>query len=647
MSILLRRARGSLAVVALFSSLLFAAPSLALAEEASTSGNAYSIPPGPLRAVLEAFVAQADLRLAADAGLTAGKHSAGLKGEFTVTEALHDILAGTGLDYRLGGMNSDDGNVLTLVRAAETGEDPAKLDSVTVTGEKFERTLLETLSSVVVVTAADLAEHGDRSLTDVMLRTPGVYAQSGNENWGIRGVPASGFDDQGPVTVNGAVAVYIDGVVQPHRAVTVNPLPLWDVASIEIFRGAQSTLQGRNALAGAIFINTNDPAYEPEFAARVNAGNHDQQGLSLLAGGGLVDGIMAGRFTVDYQETGGYIDNVTLGTDAFARRDITARGKLLVQPSGRLDMLFLLAHNDREMGENAVAAVNGEPLYYEIFYNTPGSTETVQDTVSAKIDYFLGSAWTLTSETSGTSSEYDSILDFDQAPTDTWVVYRAHANDLWSEELRLNYETATLRAYTGLYVSELSIDADDRLDIEGTNALHVLTDTRISNHAVFGEMNWDFAPSWQLIAGLRYDREDNDTNILYPVDAFGLGSTPSAALSDSFDAVLPKLGTNYRLADDHRLGFVVQRGYRAGGVHLRPAAAHETYEPEFTTNYEFSYRGAWPASGARIIANLYHTDWKDQQVRILDDNGFLRIVNAARSELTGLEVAAEYELDEN
>ena len=635
-----RRNRCLLSVVTILLITLSGISVAASAQEPTVEASRYSIAGGDLRRVIEQIAEQADLQLTDESAPMTGKRSAGVTGEFTTREALRRILAGTGLDFRL------DGNELTLVEAGDTDQ-PARLNAIRVSGEKFDRTLQETLSSVAVFTAKDLAEHADRSLTDVMLRTPGVYAQSGNENWGVRGVPASGFDDQGPVTINGAVAVYIDGVAQPHRAVTINPLPLWDIESIEIFRGAQSTLQGRNALAGAIIINTNDPSYEPEFAARVNAGNYGQLGGSFLAGGAIKDGVVAGRFTVDWQETDGYIDNVTLGTDAFARRSFTTRGKLLVQPNEKLDILFMVAGNDREMGENAVAAVNGEPRYYEIEYNTPGHTDSTQDMASAKLDYYITPGWTLTSETAVTHNEYDSVLDFDQTPTDRWEVFRAHVNDLWSEELRLGYESASVRAHAGLYLSELSVAADDRLDIDGTNVLRALTDTTVRNHAVFGEFDWDFAPRWQLVAGLRYDNEENDTHIRYPVDAFGLASTSETVREDSFDALLPKLGTSFDLTPDQRIGFVAQRGYRAGGIHLRTAAAHETYEPEFTNNYELSYRGSWPGHDARFNANIYHTDWKDQQVRILDNNGFLSIVNAARSKLTGVEVTAEHDVDEH
>lgn len=620
------------------------------AEPAGAAKHQYAIKAGSLGDVLAQFAAISGVRLSFDPALVAGKNSNGLQGAYSVNEGVSKLLANSGFEL------VDLGDGAYSLRKAPVAVSKPKVEAmaaeettlpevvVTVKGEKIERRLEDALSSVVVATSEDMREHGDQTLEDVMMRTPGVYMQSGSESWGIRGVPASGFDDQGPVTINGAVAVYVDGTLQPHRLVTMNPLPLWDAEQIEIFRGPQSTVQGRNALAGAVIVQTRDPSYEPELSAQINAGNYGQSGMSVLAGGALVEGVAAGRLALDYQETDGYIDNKTLGKDAYAQRNFNARGKLLLQPNEQLDILLTAARSEHDRGENAVAAVNGRPQYYKIFYDTDARSSIDQNATSAKIDYYLNDAWTLTSLTTGSWSDYDSLLDFDQTAATNREVVRDHQQQMLSQEFKLGYEAEKLRGHVGLYLNRLAIDTHDLLNFGATTILEARGDTKINNQALFGELNWDFAPQWQLIAGMRYDHEKNDTEIRYPVDSFGLASAPATDQSQTFNAFLPKLGLSYRLAPDHLLGFVAQRGYRAGGVHLRPAAAHETYDPEFTDNYELSYRGAWLDKRLRARANLYYTDWKDQQVRILDSNGFLSVANAAQSEMHGIELATEYDM---
>jgi iron complex outermembrane recepter protein len=601
------------------------------------------IPAQPLDKALNTLAKQSGERIVFSTDITEKISAPAVKGVLSARQALQKLLAGSGLILQETG---DKGFTVIKAPVSKVELETETLSEVVVTvkGEKIERRLEDTLSSVVVATSEDIKENGDRSLEDVMMRTPGVYMQSGSENWGIRGVPVSGFDDQGPVTVNGAVAVYVDGALQPHRMVTMSPLPLWDVDQVEVFRGSQSTVQGQNALAGAVIIQTRDPSYKPELSAQINAGNYGQQGISVLAGGALVEGTVAGRLTLDYQDTDSYIDNVALNKDAYGQRNFNARGKLLFQPTEQLDILLTATHSKYDQGENAVSAVNGRPNYYDIAYDTDASSSIDQNTIGLKLNYFLNDRWTLISETTGLSSDYDSLLDFDQTATANQEVARSHKQKMLSQEFRVGYAAETLRGHVGLYLNQFKLDTHDVLNFGSTTILESKGDTEINNQALFGELNWDFAKDWQLIAGMRYDREKNDTKVRYPIDGFGLASSANSIESKTFNAFLPKLGVSYHFAPEQLIGFVAQRGYRAGGVHLRTAALHEAYDPEFTNNYEFSYRGSWLSNHLRTRANLYFTDWKDQQVRILDNTGFLRITNAAKSEMRGLELANEYDV---
>ena len=512
---------------------------------------------------------------------------------------------------------------------------------ITVTGEKINRSLEQTQSSVAVVTDQQLREKQDRDLVDVFARTPGVYNQSGNENWGIRGVPVSGFDDQGPATLNGAVSVFVDGAVQPNRALTLSPMPLWDVDQVEVFLGPQSTTQGRNSLAGAVVIQTRNPTFEPSFSARTNMGSYGEQGAAVAGGGALVDDKIAGRIAVDYQEGDGYIDNVALHDDANPTRTGNARGKLLILPNDDLDVLLAYAHSESRKGDNSVMRQNDKIRYYKMTSNTKAYDKLEQDTLSAKVDYRLDDNWSLTSLTANTRSDYDARLDFDQSASANQVVLRKQDGDLFSQELRLNYSGDAVKSFVGAYYGHNTNNFHDRLLFDNILFGTAKGDTTIESKAVFGEINWTFAPRWTLITGLRYDHETNDTDIKQ--DDF---SSP-AKLSKSFDALLPKLGLDYELAANQYLGVMVQKGYRGGGVNVRAGGGHEGYDPEYTTNYELSYRGSFFDKTLRTRANLYYTDWKDQQVSVLERNtDFVQVFNAGSSDIKGLEVFVEKDLGE-
>lgn len=536
---------------------------------------------------------------------------------------------------------------LMAVTAAMAAEEPGakkalELKEVVVTGEKIERSQDKTLSSVAVVTSEDIRAHGDQDLQNVLDRTPGIYAQSGNENWGIRGIPVSGFDDQGPAAMNGAVSVYVDDALQVNRLLTHNPMLLWDMEQVEVYRGAQSTTQGRNSLAGAIIMKSKDPTFDPEFSVRSNAGKYGERGTSAMANGTLIDGLVAGRLAVDYQTSDGYIENEFLDMDANQLRSSNIRGKFLILPSDDMDLLLTFARTKQRSGLNAVAAVNGKPDYYSVYENTETYNTLAQNTATAKLDYRLDDFWTLTSVTSGTWSKYDSILDFDRTTTLTQTAPRHHEQTLGSQELRLGYSSEKVSGVMGAYLGRLKGEIDDQLVNNGAVLLNQKGETKINSHALFGELNWEFVDDWQLITGLRWDHEKNDTKIDYPVRIVA-APDPVADESISSSVLLPKIGISHDLTENQVVGLTWQRGYRSGGVNVRARARHEAYDPEFTSTYELAWRGNWLDRRLRTSLNLYHTSWKDQQVSFLNiADGTTQVTNAADSRMIGMEFSAEY-----
>lgn len=621
----------------LASSLLLGLSSMAQAA----SEVDFNLPAAPLEKSLNALASQSDVQILFSSDIAAGKTTPALRGRYTAAEALDKLLGSSGLKVQ----QQDEHTYIVVPDEAATPMSstapaaPIELAPVMVSGEKISRTLAQTQSSVVVETAESMRAHGDKDIGSVFARTPGVYTQAGNENWGIRGVPVSGFDDQGPATLNGAVSVYVDGAQQPNRALTLSPMSMWDVEQVEVLLGPQSTTQGRNSLAGAVVIQTRNPTFEPTFSAQTNAGNYGESGAAVAAGGALIDGVVAGRVAVDYQDGDGYIDNITTGSDANPNRNKNARGKLLILPNDDLDVLLTYAHHNSQQGDNSILRTDNDVQYYKVASNTEASDKLQQNTGTAKVDYRLGEAFTLTSLTSGTQSDYQSRLDFDQTATRNQEVARTQETHLFSQELRLAYEGDTLRGFAGVYYGRTSNAYHDRLSNNGNLLGTVKGYTRIHNKAVFGELNWTFVPDWTLITGLRYDNEQNDTDV--EQDDF---SSPGQ-VSKTFNALLPKLGLDYQFAADQYLGFVVQKGYRGGGVNVRAGGGHADYDPEYTINYELSYRGSWLDDSLRARANLYYTDWKDQQVSMLDSTGdFFQVYNAASSTIRGLELFVEQDL---
>jgi iron complex outermembrane recepter protein len=640
--------------VALCGFILAASPALVLADSVKTISEKqrYQLAAGPLGHVLAEFAALTGTRLSFDPALVAHLQSKGLQGNYTVNEGFEALLKGSdfvledkgGQQYSLkkAASVSSRSDVSSRSKpASSTAESIETLPEVTVKGEKIERKLSETFSSVAVATAEDIRTHADQSLTEIMARTPGVYTQSRNETWGIRGVPVTGFDDQGPLSLNNAVSVFVDGALQTSSMVTYSPLSTWDMKQVEIYRGSQSTVQGRNALAGAVIMQTNDPDFKNSLTLQGNAGNYHQQGGAFTANAELVPGVLAGRLAVNAQNEDGYIKNDFLDNDADRRWSLNARGKLLLLAGENTEALLTLAHTNYRAGSNGVTRINNQPQYYRLSQNSNAGDRVEQNESTLKLTHQLNNAWSLTSITSGTDAKYHSLLDFDQNITDSEEAARSHHTQLFSQEFRATYQSSPIKAHVGVYYGSSRIKFNDQLrEVGFAPFLMVGGESKIRNQAVFGEVNWDIDPNWQAIAGLRYDHEKNEANIDYVL------SNSQFNEQKTFGALLPKAGINYIWSSTQRAGFVVQRGYRGGGINMRVPSDHRPYDAEFTTTYEFSYRGSWPEYGLKTFANVYLTDWKDQQVRQRDSLRRLIVSNAARSRMRGLEASAEYTLND-
>lgn len=525
----------------------------------------------------------------------------------------------------------------TLAQVSAADKDA--LTTVVVTGEKIQRPLEKTLSSVAVTTDEELRNHADVDLHDVFLRTPGLFATEGNNTFSIRGIP---FDGIGSGSSD-VISVYVDDTLQSRRSNSFAPSSMWDIQQVEIYRGTQSLIQGRNALAGTIVIKSKDPTFTPEASLRTSVGAYGEHGSSAVVSGGLIDETLAGRLAFDYQEDDGYIDNVHLDNDANPTSDITLRGKLLIQPRSDLNVLLTLLHSQNEMGNQSVNKTeSGEVRFYEIATNVNAVDKVDKNTLNARVDYQIDTDWTLTSISAANRTDYEGLIDFGQdVSTYDDAFATDDIEDFFSQELRLAYDNhASVTGLVGVYL----FDSDrDRYDALEAFEFKRWTDVDISSAAVFGELSWQISPAWAVSAGVRYDREKYTHKTLEESSG---ERERSPTLDSTVDAWLPKFGLTYTIDDHQTVGVVAQRGYRAGGASYNFATLQLVeFDPEYTDNYELAYRGLWLDQRLRLNVNVYRIDWEDQQVSVLtdpaDDNSG-QIENAGESRLKGGEASVAF-----
>ncbi|MEC3909750.1 TonB-dependent receptor [Sphingobium sp. CR2-8] len=422
---------------------------------------------------------------------------------------------------------------------------------IIVTGQKANRTLQETPASVAVVTSETIANQNLLSVYDILERTPNLAVDGNKTTFSIRGIDAFNVSGGG----DGALAsVYLDGAVMPRTALTAGPLDLYDIAQVEVFRGPQSTVQGRNALAGAVIIRTTDPSYE--WSGRFRALMTDKDGqrrVGAAIGGPLVDGQVAFRLAGEIARADGLIHNVTTHKDADRRESETIRAKLLLTPDflPGLRVVATFMHDRHQRGtfySEFDAPYNGRD---RIATEDVMDDQTVRSDIgTVEIGYDLGGGLSLTSVTNYSDIRFRSVGDPDRGPTPGQTSRIYDPDKTFQQELRFNIDKSWVHGLIGGYYLR-----DDRrgYQFEATQSLNLtrlgldrqllamglpqatvnavlnlyggvvpirnsLSQPRLTeNYAGFADLTFPVTDRFRINVGLRYDHETQERGAIQTV----------------------------------------------------------------------------------------------------------------------------------
>lgn len=483
--------------------------------------------------------------ITAPSQLTHGKASSRVSGSLTAEQALSQALAGSGLTFR---KNSN--GAYSLARAAKVSQaasepKPQSLPTIVsatqdsqrlpiiVRGTKQKADVQEVVESVEVFTPERIDNEEIVDLLDVLLRVPNVSAGGGQGNdFSIRGIGRNGVAGFG-----GGIAsnVYVDGAPISSLALLRGPLGLWDTGQIEILRGPQSSVQGRNALAGAIVISTKDPTYELEGQFRATYARFDEIQLAGAISLPIIDNQVAARVAVDYQNSDGFIRNVPSGRLLNGRESIAVRGKLLIEPEALpgFSTKFTVDYADSTLGGPAPRVQAGlavtDPAFQDFDFfafddfgpflqNRPENLRGINETSLQLTDN-----WTLRSILTVEKTDVIRTFGLEEDLATTGEFTRNFVqNDVFSAEARFEFDYDSVTGFFGGYYYDEESDADNSTQnllarISPLTASANPSDSilfldssftsEIENFAAFGQLQWDVDESWRVNLGFRYDNE--------------------------------------------------------------------------------------------------------------------------------------------
>lgn len=544
------------------------------------------------------------------------------------------------------------------------------LKSVVITGSALRDTAAP--NNAATRSARQIDESASLTLEDVVGRMANVSTTYGLT---IRGISLYGPNGGNSKTST----VSIDGVPADNFGQEVGGLSVWDVSSVDVLRGPVSTAQGRHALAGAVIVKTRNPTDFWEMRGRASTSDPRGHNVAVAGGGPLVGDVLSIRISAQEQRDVGSVYNQTRNDKRWNRNDLKSlRGKLRLAPSGSdYSALLTLADNQRISGSAWAESTSASPSNRLVFANDLSlSNNNNRSTALEQTFPLAGWNWTVLSTWGRVRDNLVEDYDGSELPQGTFALSRH--DSLQTHELRGHFDTPAgsgrLSGVVGGYWSKKKVNARSVLALPAAYFLtelglcasraqcdvlypadsvlrHDLVALAITNSALFTEVDYRLG-ALTFTAGLRYDRETRGRR----VDGITSGDTDAASrlvndlrargdiASDEpqrqatdFRVWLPKLGIRYGFKPHWIIGLTAQRGFRTGGVNFNRQLGAQTFDPEFTNNYELSVTGK-PSDDLLVTMNVYRIDWRKQQVDIGSNDLSVLIVNSGRSRLHGFEL---------
>jgi iron complex outermembrane receptor protein len=575
--------------------------------------------------------------------------------------------------------------------------DTAPAEEVVVVARKREERLVDVPIAVTSLSADQLAKQGTVDLSGVQGTIPNVNlvqgrASSSNANIFIRGV---GQPDA-LQTFDPAVGIYVDGVYMSRiQGALFN---LFDVDHVEVLRGPQGTLYGKNTIGGAVNVVSRKPSLTTFKAlGSFTYGSYDQVLVNGYVSTPLSDTIAFSIAGV-YDKRDGTVTDPITGRHYNDRNTQAVRAILRMQPTDRFELIasgdYTRQRTRPSLGYQTAPLVRanllgGATVYPAFPYGpygykastslAPGQGQKLDHYgLSLTANYELSDALTLTSITASRNLKPDYFIDFDATQREIADSFVGVRQRQFSQELQLKLDTDALKGVFGLYYLDEHIKShqeayDDDLYTVGaipiTFTRYIDDAQRTRSYAAFGQLTYDFTDKLSVTGGLRYTKEKKRYD-RFTTTASSLAllngltfrfpqNLPAPYNGDdtvSFDAWTPSATLSYKPTRDTLLYASASRGFKSGGFNGRVNGAADVtqlvngvptlvpyFKPETVWTYEAGAKGNFLNGRVQLSGDVFWSDYKNFQARVgggsatAAANGSFPVLNAGKLRIWGVE----------
>ncbi|MDP2214120.1 TonB-dependent receptor [Phenylobacterium sp.] len=564
---------------------------------------------------------------------------------------------------------------MAVAPAAAVAQAPAQgvsvVEELVVTARRREETLKDVPVAVTAVTAERLEATGAADITRLQQSTPNLTVQVARGSNStlisfIRGVgqqdPLWGFEP--------GVGLYVDDVyiARPQGAV----LDIFDIERLEVLRGPQGTLYGRNTIGGAIKYVTAKIDGEPEMRFKGQLGSYNQRDFIGSAKGMVSDNLGVGLTWASFDRDG-YGTNLTTGAEHYNKDVSAARATVEFSPTPHL--FFRLAgdivtdRSNPRHGHRETAAFNianqpipgGEvlPNVYDTRAGAGDKNRVDSRGVSLLGEWAASESLTFKSISAYRTGETAGEIDFDTLPAPYLDIPARYNDHQFTQELQLLYSGDRVQAVGGLfYLNATAAGAFDTVLSQAALTIATAGHVDTESWSAFADVSFDLTEALTLSVGGRYTR-DEKTGVVYRQNFTGIRSplfgnplaTPGLVRSnftstDTYEKFTPRVSASYDFGSELTGYASYSQGFKSGGFDMRADAiltptSRDGYAPETVDSYEAGLKGYFFDRRLSLNTAVFYAQYQDQQVTLQTPVGASiasQVLNVGESHMSGVEV---------
>ena len=563
------------------------------------------------------------------------------------------------------------------------------LEEILVTARRREESLQDVPISITAFTEAALTNKGVKRLRDLEFSVPNVtFTDQGNAfgGFGIRGI----YTLVRSIGVESGVSVYVDGVYQGRNSNT--NIDVIGIERIEVLRGPQGTLFGRNTISGAVNITTKKPTEEFEGKVTAAYGNLDRISANVYLSGPIVEDKVFASFVGSHYKRDGFTNNLFYGQDLDNEDRQSARLNLRFVPNEDWEINVSVDgfkdRGDTPRGGYLVSNAPGRFWAVDAEFaalsdpritsldNSPSNGIGVFEErdiwgTSITADYSFDSDFVLTSITAFRDGSFETASDFDGTGAEVAGGTTGSDSEQFTQELRIsspgNMSMAALPGSFDFVGGFFYLYQDTSAFLLGTIGAGCITSTcprpslpggpgtfgpksriETTSWASYFNASWHLTDKLTFTGGLRYTSEDKDLDFQQaPFAAIGIANIPPTFLTSSDSNTSPLVSATYQFSDDISIYGSISQGFKSAGFNADVVGnADIAFDAEEVTNYEVGFKTLLFDGRVKFNTSFFFQDYKDLQVQQFI--GSVQFVsNAAQAETKGFEMEFEAKITES